>query len=101
MLGANHQTELGDPSGGTGRRAGGAEGDCNPIGRIELAVLITLLPVTRPPTHECTCRDPWLQIHKYQRMALPHSNGRGDPLSYRSLMPQCRKMLEHWAGRGE
>jgi hypothetical protein len=34
MLAANHQTEHGDPSGGVRKRAGGAEGICNPMGRI-------------------------------------------------------------------
>jgi hypothetical protein len=34
MLETNHQTELREPDGGAGRRTGGAERDCNPIGRI-------------------------------------------------------------------
>jgi hypothetical protein len=33
MLGANHHTDLRDPGGGTGRRTGEEERDCNPIGR--------------------------------------------------------------------
>jgi hypothetical protein len=33
MLGANHQTELKEAGGGGARRAGGAEGDWNPIER--------------------------------------------------------------------
>jgi hypothetical protein len=32
MLGANHQTEFREPAGGR-RTGGGAEGDCNSIGR--------------------------------------------------------------------
>ena len=34
MFGANHQTDLEDPGGGAGGRTGGAERDCNPIGRV-------------------------------------------------------------------
>jgi hypothetical protein len=30
----NHQIELRDPGGRGGRRTGGMDGDCNPIGRI-------------------------------------------------------------------
>ena len=37
LLTANHQTELGDPAKEAGGRTGGAEGDCNPIGRTMLA----------------------------------------------------------------
>jgi hypothetical protein len=33
VLRANHQTDLRDPDGGASRRTGGAEGNCNPIGR--------------------------------------------------------------------
>jgi hypothetical protein len=33
ILAVNHQTELRDPGGGAGRRTGGAEGNCNLIGR--------------------------------------------------------------------
>ena len=33
MLGANYYIELWDPDWGAGRRIGGAEGNCNPIGR--------------------------------------------------------------------
>jgi len=33
ILGASHQTELKEPSGGAGGRTGVAEGDCSPIGK--------------------------------------------------------------------
>jgi hypothetical protein len=33
MIGAKPQAELREPSRRAGRRTGGAEGDCNPIGR--------------------------------------------------------------------
>jgi len=33
MLEVNHQTELRKPGGEAGRRTGGVEGNCNPIGR--------------------------------------------------------------------
>jgi hypothetical protein len=72
MLGANHQTELGDLDGVAGGRTGRAEGDCNPKGR-------TMLPETRPPAKECTGKDSRLQMHMEQRMALSDSNGRGGP----------------------
>jgi hypothetical protein len=33
MLGANNQTEFGDPGGGTGGKTGRMEGYCKPMGR--------------------------------------------------------------------
>jgi hypothetical protein len=33
------------------------------------------LPETKSPTKECTWRDPWLQPHMWQRMALLNING--------------------------
>jgi hypothetical protein len=41
MLGANHQTELREPGQGADRGTGGAEGDCNPIGRTKSACQTT------------------------------------------------------------
>jgi hypothetical protein len=59
-----------------------------------------VLPGTRPPTTECTGRDPWLQIHREQRMALSQINGRGGPWPCRrGWMSQCRGMLEEWGRR--
>jgi hypothetical protein len=51
MLEASHQTELRDPGRGAGRRIGGAEWDCNSIGRTMLAGRTTQ---TRSATKECT-----------------------------------------------
>ena len=59
-----------------------------------------VLPGTRPSTTECTGRDPWFQIHMYQRMALSDINGRGGPWSHGGLMPQHRGMLEWVEGWG-
>lgn len=36
-------------------------------------------PGTGPPTKECEGKDPWLQIHIQQRMALSDISGRGGP----------------------
>jgi hypothetical protein len=41
-------------------------------------------------TREYICRDPWLQIFMYQRMALPDSNRRVGPWSHGGLMPHHR-----------
>jgi hypothetical protein len=48
------------------------------------------LPGIKPPTKENTRRDPWLQPHKYQRMALLDINGKRGPWSCEGLIPQCR-----------
>jgi hypothetical protein len=37
------------------------------------------LPETKSPSKEYTWRDPWLQLHMYQRMALLDINGRRGP----------------------
>jgi hypothetical protein len=50
------------------------------------------LPGTKPPTKEYTWRDPQLQPHMQQRMALSIINGRRGPWSCEGLMPQCRGM---------
>ena len=51
------------------------------------------LPVTKPPTKEYTWRDPWLQLHVWQRMALSGINRRRGPWSCESSIPQCKGML--------
>jgi hypothetical protein len=45
------------------------------------------LPGTKPPTKEYTWRDPWLQLHMWQRMAL------SGIWSCEGLMPQHKGML--------
>ena len=52
MLGANPQTELGEPGGGAGGRIGRVERDCNLIVRTVSAGQTTSTPGTRPPTKE-------------------------------------------------
>ena len=41
------------------------------------------LPGTKPPTKEYTWRDPWLQLHMQQRMALYGISGRRGPVKAR------------------
>jgi hypothetical protein len=49
------------------------------------------LPGTKPPTNEdYTWRNPWIQSHVKQRMALLGINGRKGPWSCEGSMPQCR-----------
>jgi len=55
------------------------------------------LPQTKPPTKEYTWRDPWLQLHMWQRLAL---SGTGGPWSCEGLMPQRRGMLRRWGRSG-
>ena len=43
------------------------------------------LPWTGPPTKKYTWRDPWLQLHMLQRMALLGINGRRGSWSYEGL----------------
>jgi hypothetical protein len=50
------------------------------------------LPGTKPPTIVYTWRDPWLQQHMQQRVALSIVNGRRGPWSCEGSMPQCRVM---------
>jgi hypothetical protein len=40
--------------------------------------VLSELPGTKPLTKEYTWRDPWLQSHMYQRMALLDINGKRD-----------------------
>ena len=61
------------------------------------------LPGTKPPTKEYTWRNPWLQLHMQQRMALSDINWRKGPWSSEGSMPQCRGMPEQgreseWVG---
>jgi hypothetical protein len=51
------------------------------------------IPASRPPTKEYTWRDPWLQLHLSQRMALSDINGRIGPWCCEGSMPQRRGML--------
>lgn len=61
-----------------------------------LMLLQTRLPM---PTKERTRRDPCLQIHREQRIALPDHNRRVGPLSQVSLIPQYWGMLKQWDRR--
>ena len=98
MLGVNHQTELREHGGEAARRTGGG---LQPHWKNNTDWLdYPVPPESRPPTKEWTWRNPWLQIHMLQRMALSDSNGRGGPWSLRGLMPQCRRMLEQWGRSG-
>jgi hypothetical protein len=76
---ANHWIEYSVPNGG--ERTEEAEGVCNPIGRTTVSTnqKPPELPGTKPPTKGCTWRDPWLQVHMQQRMALLDIPGRRGP----------------------
>jgi hypothetical protein len=55
MLTAKYWTELTVPNGGVRERVKGAEGGCNPIGRITISTNLTPppeLPGIKPPTKE-------------------------------------------------
>jgi len=66
MFVANYVTEPRDPRGGAGRRNGGAEEGCNPIGRTTSGGQTTQWSqgLDDQSIKECTRRDPWLQIHR-------------------------------------
>jgi hypothetical protein len=91
ILAANHWTEHVDPNVGVRRRT---EGICNPIGRTIISTNQTpppqLNPGTKPPTKEYKWRDPWLQLHMYQRMKLSGINGRKGSWFCEDLMTQCK-----------
>jgi hypothetical protein len=62
------------------------------------------LLVSKPPTKEYTWRDPWLQLPKWQMMALSGISGRRGPWSCEGSVPQCREMpgqggRSEWVGR--
>jgi hypothetical protein len=46
----------------------------------------------KPPTNKYTWRDPWLQLHMWQKIALSSTNGRRGPWPCEGSMPQCRGM---------
>jgi hypothetical protein len=50
------------------------------------------LPGTKSPTKQYTRRDPWLQLHMQQRMALWNINERRGSWCCEGLMPQFRVM---------
>jgi hypothetical protein len=52
------------------------------------------LPETKPPTKEYTCRNPWLQPYKQQRMALLGINGKSGPYSG-PVKAQCSSVEEY------
>jgi hypothetical protein len=58
------------------------------------------LPETKPPIKEYTWRDPWLQLHMQQRMALSAIKGWGGPWFCEGLMPQLREILGWWGSSG-
>jgi hypothetical protein len=60
MLGANHHTELREPSGGKGLAEGLEQQGIANIGWPDYPVF----PESRPPTKESTWRDPWLQTYR-------------------------------------
>jgi hypothetical protein len=57
------------------------------------------LPGTKLSTKEYTWRDPWLQMHMKQRLALSVINGTRDPWSCEGSRPQCRPGRSEWAGK--
>ena len=59
------------------------------------------LPGTKPPTKEYTRRDPWLQPHMYQRMALWDINGRRGLDPEKAPCPTVRAMPGQGMGVGE
>jgi hypothetical protein len=87
---------LNGPNGRARGRTEGAEGDCNPIGRIST----NWTTQSSQWLNHQPKRDPWLQLHIYQRMALSDMSGRGGPWSGGGAMPQRRGMLERWGGSG-
>jgi hypothetical protein len=77
-LTVNHWTEHGVSKGGIRERTDGAEGVWNPVGRTTISTNQTPPehPGNKPPTKECTRRDPWFWPHKWQKMALSDISGR-------------------------
>jgi hypothetical protein len=58
------------------------------------------LPGTKPPTKEYTRRNPWLQLHMQQRMALLDINGKRGPWSYKSQCPSVGECQDKEVGVG-
>jgi hypothetical protein len=98
---ANHWADYKVPIGGAREKTEGAEGICSTLGGTTIWTIQTLLPCSelpgsKPPTKEYPWRNPWLQRHMLQKMALLDINGRRGPWSCEGSMPQCRGM----AGQG-
>jgi hypothetical protein len=81
MLADNHWTEHRIPNGGALEGNEGAEGICSPIEchQARTPTHTPELPGAGPPTKEYTWRDPWLQMHMWQRMTLLDISGRRGP----------------------
>ena len=62
ILGANHQTELREPGGGATEELEERLGNATPLENNISWPDYPVLPKSRPPTKECSWRDPWLQI---------------------------------------
>jgi hypothetical protein len=56
-------------------------------------------PRTQPPTKDYTSKDPWLQMHMKQRIALSCINGRGGPCFCKGLMLYHRLLRWECVGR--
>jgi hypothetical protein len=68
-------------------------------------ILSVSLSLSLSNTKGYTWRDPWLCLHKWERMALLDFSGRRDPWAWGCSMPQCREIPgwedgSGWAGRG-
>jgi hypothetical protein len=72
MLVANHWTECRVPDGGVGEGNEGAEWVCSSMERVTVVKGPDFpeLPGTGPPIKEYTWRNPWVQLHIWQRMTL-------------------------------
>jgi hypothetical protein len=107
MLAAKHWTEHEVPNEGVGEGTEGTERFCRPIGGATVSTCQTPmeLPGTGPPTKEYTWRNPWLQLHMWQRMALLDISGRRSLWAWGCSMSQCKGMpgqedRNGWVGGG-
>ena len=98
ILTANHQAEPGDPNGRARGGTEGAEEDWKPIERTTSTNQTT--QSSQGPNHQPKRRNPWLQTHMKQKMALSGMNGMGGPWPCGGLMSQHREMLELWGRSG-
>jgi len=92
-LAVNHWTEHWNPNGGVRERTEVTEGVCNPMGRkTSTNQNPPELTGIKATTKEYTWRDPRLQLHIQQRMALYGMNGRRGLWSCEGWMPHCSGM---------
>ena len=79
MLATNLWTSFGDSNEGVRERTEADEGVCNNnINQPDPPEL----PGTKPQTKEYTWKDPWLQMHMLQKMALSGINRKRGPWSH-------------------